>query len=75
MLLRIACCALGHKHELSMKHEQEQELKQSLRSGSVAANLETHVLSRKCYCSHSKVFSLIFANSLRKKLRHQRGFE
>ena len=30
MLLRIACCALGHKHELSMKHEQEQELKQSL---------------------------------------------
>jgi hypothetical protein len=33
------------------------------------------VLSRKCYCSQSKVFSLIFPNSLRRKLRHQQGVE
>jgi hypothetical protein len=25
-----------------------------------AATFSTHVLSRKCYCSHSNVFSLIF---------------
>ena len=45
------------------------------RGGEREGGYFTAMLSRNCYCSHSKVFSLISPNSLCRKLRHQRGVD